>query len=260
MILCDFLFHITWSLLVSGFGSTENKYHRRSIYNNKKQYTKDVVQSQSYSTAHATCTIFINGLECLSEHLSPAKLRELLTRALCFAGDTVKLGNFTNCFMINSNMTWFFSPIKATDTNWALFSDKSHFPIQPVVTVFFFFGDAPFRESVLLSVFWGWSWVNIRIEIKTLYGSVINLIGRWHSANYWTIMLSFSFSFFKYSPHTHPISLSAIVWNIIQIRDYSSQNVLLGQTLWLHICVNMWPWPWRYGLGLRLGYTFGTTV
>ena len=34
-------------------------------------------------------------------------------------------------------MTWFFSPIKSTDTNSALLADiKSHFPIQPVVTVF----------------------------------------------------------------------------------------------------------------------------
>ena len=49
-------------------------------------------------------------------------------------------------------MTWFFSPIKSTDTNLALFSDKSHFPIQPVVTSFFL--EAPFPESVLLSVFW----------------------------------------------------------------------------------------------------------
>ena len=33
-------------------------------------------------------------------------------------------------------MTLFFSPIKSTDTKWALLADKSRFPIQPVVTVF----------------------------------------------------------------------------------------------------------------------------
>ena len=38
----------------------------------------------------------------------------------------------------NSNMTWFLSPIKSTDTNCALLADKSRFPIQPVVTGFFF--------------------------------------------------------------------------------------------------------------------------
>ena len=37
-----------------------------------------------------------------------------------------------------SNMTWFFSPIKSTDTNSALLADiKPRFPTQPVVTVFF---------------------------------------------------------------------------------------------------------------------------
>ena len=47
-------------------------------------------------------------------------------------------------------MTWFFSPIKSTDTNSALLADiKPRFPIQPAVTGFFF------RESVLSSVFWG---------------------------------------------------------------------------------------------------------
>ena len=40
-------------------------------------------------------------------------------------------------FIFYSNMTWFFSPIESADTNWALFSDKSRFPIQPVVTGFF---------------------------------------------------------------------------------------------------------------------------
>ena len=34
-------------------------------------------------------------------------------------------------------MTWFFSPIKSTDTNYALFADNAQFPIQPVVTGFF---------------------------------------------------------------------------------------------------------------------------
>ena len=39
--------------------------------------------------------------------------------------------------MLNSNMTWFFSPIKSTDTSSALLADiKPRFPIQPVVTVF----------------------------------------------------------------------------------------------------------------------------
>ena len=34
-------------------------------------------------------------------------------------------------------MTWFFSPIKSTDTSSALLADiKPRFPIQPVVTVF----------------------------------------------------------------------------------------------------------------------------
>ena len=34
-------------------------------------------------------------------------------------------------------MTWFFSPIKSTDTTSALLADiKPRFPIQPVVTVF----------------------------------------------------------------------------------------------------------------------------
>ena len=33
-------------------------------------------------------------------------------------------------------MTWFFSPINSTDTNWALFADNAQFPIQPVVTGF----------------------------------------------------------------------------------------------------------------------------
>ena len=35
-------------------------------------------------------------------------------------------------------MTWFFSPIKSTDTNSALFADNAQFPIQPAVTGFFF--------------------------------------------------------------------------------------------------------------------------
>ena len=77
-------------------------------------------------------------------------------------------------FIFNSNMTWFFSPIKSTDTNSALLADiKPRFPIQPVVTVFF--RESPFRESVLLSVFWsfGWSWVIIRIEIKMKSGALL---------------------------------------------------------------------------------------
>ena len=54
----------------------------------------------------------------------------------------------------NSNMTWFFSPIKSTDTNSALLADiKPPFPIQPVITVFPE-RESPFRQSVLLSVFW----------------------------------------------------------------------------------------------------------
>ena len=42
-------------------------------------------------------------------------------------------------------MTWFFSPIKSTDTSGVLLADnvqyycsKPRFPIQPFVTVFFF--------------------------------------------------------------------------------------------------------------------------
>ena len=70
-------------------------------------------------------------------------------------------GDATLCVVIfiYSNMTRFFSPIKSTDMNCALFSDKSdwhltkpRFTIPPVVTGFF--REAPFRESVLLSVFW----------------------------------------------------------------------------------------------------------
>ena len=49
-------------------------------------------------------------------------------------------------------MTWFFSPIKSTDTNYALFTDNAQFPIQPFVAVFS--REALFRKSVLLSVFW----------------------------------------------------------------------------------------------------------
>ena len=56
------------------------------------------------------------------------------------------------CFVNHSNMTWFFSRIKSTDTNWALFTDNAQFPIQPVVIVFL--REVLFRESVLLSVFW----------------------------------------------------------------------------------------------------------
>ena len=40
-------------------------------------------------------------------------------------------------FKTYSNTTWFFSPIKSTDTNWALFSDKSHFQIEKHLFVFF---------------------------------------------------------------------------------------------------------------------------
>ena len=47
-------------------------------------------------------------------------------------------------FIANSNMTWFFSTIKSTNTNGALLADNiqsfcslPRFPIQPVVTVFF---------------------------------------------------------------------------------------------------------------------------
>ena len=38
-----------------------------------------------------------------------------------------KVGNIVHPdkMMMNSNMTWFFSPIKSTDTNSALFPDKS---------------------------------------------------------------------------------------------------------------------------------------
>ena len=64
-------------------------------------------------------------------------------------------------------MTWFFSPIKSTDTNWALFVDNAQFPIQPVVTVFFFekrrSGN---RCCCLFSGSLAWSWVIIRTENK----------------------------------------------------------------------------------------------
>ena len=43
-------------------------------------------------------------------------------------------------------MTWFYG------YELGLFADNAQFPIQTVVTVFF--RDAPFKESVLLSVFW----------------------------------------------------------------------------------------------------------
>ena len=60
-----------------------------------------------------------------------------------------------------------FFPIKSTDTYWALLADKPHFPIQPVVTVFFF--ENRRFENWFCCLFSGslwWSWVIIRIEIK----------------------------------------------------------------------------------------------
>ena len=65
-----------------------------------------------------------------------------------------------------SYMTWFFSPIKSTDTNCALLADKLRFPIQPVVT--FFSKNRRFenRFCCLFSGSLGWRSVIIRIEIK----------------------------------------------------------------------------------------------
>ena len=40
---------------------------------------------------------------------------------------------YSDTHIVYSNMTWFFSPIKSTDTNSALLADiKPRFPIQPV--------------------------------------------------------------------------------------------------------------------------------
>ena len=63
-------------------------------------------------------------------------------------------------------MTWFFSPIKSTDTNWALFADKAQFSIQPVVTGFSEKRRSENRFCCLFSGSLGWSWIIIRIEIK----------------------------------------------------------------------------------------------
>ena len=46
-------------------------------------------------------------------------------------------GSKITCNAFHSNMTWFFSRIKSTDTNWALFADNAQFPIQPIVSGFF---------------------------------------------------------------------------------------------------------------------------
>ena len=67
-----------------------------------------------------------------------------------------------------SYMTWFFFPIKSTDTNWALFTDNAQFHIQPVVTGFF--SEKRHSENHFCCLFsgsLGWSWVIIRIEIKS---------------------------------------------------------------------------------------------
>ena len=86
------------------------------------------------------------------------------------------------------------------------------FPIQPVVTGFFFFEKrrSESRFCCLFSMSLGWSWVIITIEIKmkswvSLTSNLprvidrLNLIGRWHSANYSTLMPSFSFLFPNYT-------------------------------------------------------------
>ena len=70
----------------------------------------------------------------------------------------------TNCMY--NNMTWFFSHIKWTDTNWALFADNVDFPIQLVVTGFSKKRRSENRFCCLFSGSLGWSWVIIRIEIK----------------------------------------------------------------------------------------------
>ena len=51
----------------------------------------------------------------------------------------------TSFIIYYSNMTWFFSPIELTDTNFALLAYKA---------ALFHSRDSPFRESVLLAVFW----------------------------------------------------------------------------------------------------------
>ena len=70
----------------------------------------------------------------------------------------------------NSNMTWFFPPIKSTDTNSALLADiKPSFPIQAVVTN----RCSENQFSCLFSGPLGWSWVIIRIEIKMKSGALL---------------------------------------------------------------------------------------
>ena len=75
-------------------------------------------------------------------------------------------------FIYYSNMTWFFSPIKSTDTSSALLANiKPRFPIQLVVTVFPENSRSENQFSCLFSGSLGWSWVIIRIEIKIKSGA-----------------------------------------------------------------------------------------
>ena len=57
----------------------------------------------------------------------------------------VILWGWSNQIIDYSNMTWFFSPIESMDTNCALLAHKA---------ALFHSRESPFRESVLLSVFW----------------------------------------------------------------------------------------------------------
>ena len=78
----------------------------------------------------------------------------------------INIGTDADFFIYNSDMTWFFSPIKSTDTNWALFTYNVQFPIQPVVTGFSEKRRSENRFWCLFSGSLWWSWVTIRIEIK----------------------------------------------------------------------------------------------
>ena len=59
-----------------------------------------------------------NSLQQQQQKRLNAKQSHTKDWALCLITD----GNVYNA---NSNMTWFYSPIKSTDTNCALFPDKS---------------------------------------------------------------------------------------------------------------------------------------
>ena len=54
-------------------------------------------------------------------------------------------------------MTWFFFPIKSTDTSRGILADNQRLPIQPVVTG---------SENRFRRLFFGVPWVIIKIEIK----------------------------------------------------------------------------------------------